>query len=91
MKHVFINGNRNGYTPEQCGGTMTVRELISYLEQFEDDQKVYMSNDNGYTYGSINESDFIDEEDECYVCVKCDAEYDCEEAAEKCCANKEEE
>ena len=63
---LFINGNRNGYDTEQCGRTMTVCELMAYLDQFDDDTPVYLKNDNGYTYGSIREEDFSDdfEEDE---------------------------
>ena len=50
---VFLNTNRTGYTPEQCGRTLTVRELIDELEQYNDDTKVYFKNDNGYTYGKL--------------------------------------
>ena len=57
---LIINANRNGYAPEQCGRTMTVAELMSYLEQFDDGLPVYLSHDNGYTYGSITEGDFED-------------------------------
>lgn len=59
---VYIEGRRDGYNPEQCGKTMTVGELIAYLEQFEEDAEVYLSNDNGYTYGSITESSFAEDE-----------------------------
>ena len=62
MEVLFIEGNRNGYTPEQCGTTMTVGELIRYLEQFDEDTPVYLRNDNGYTYGSISPQDFSDGE-----------------------------
>lgn len=55
---LFIEGNRNGYSPDQCGRTFTVGELINYLSQFEEDAPVYLRNDGGYTYGSIKESDF---------------------------------
>lgn len=65
MKKLIINANRNGYSPDQCGQTMTVAELIAYLEQFDEEAQVFLSHDNGYTYGSITERDFIDEcEDE---------------------------
>ena len=64
MTRLFIEGNRNGYSPKQCGETMTVSELITYLEQYEDDTRVYLRNDRGYTYGSINVWDFSDEEPE---------------------------
>ena len=67
MKALFIEGNRSGYTPEQCGDTLTVKELIKILGQFDDDSPVYIRNDNGYTYGHITEYDIntdenIDEE-----------------------------
>ena len=37
---------------------MTVGELINYLEQFDDDAKIYLRHDNGYTYGGITYSSF---------------------------------
>lgn len=58
---LFINGNRDGYSPEQCDRTMTVGELIEFLSDFNDDTLVMMKNDNGYTYGSIGYVDFEDE------------------------------
>lgn len=64
---IFIEGRRNGYSPDQCGRTMTVRELIDYLENnFDDDQEVFLDNDRGYTYGNITESSFsvVDEDSE---------------------------
>lgn len=60
---LYIDGRREGYNTEQCGRTLTVRELIEYLEQFDDDIKVYLRNDDGYTYGSITESSFTDSEE----------------------------
>ncbi len=60
MTKLIINAKRNGYAPDQCGRTLTVAELISYLEQFDDDIPVYLSHDSGYTYGSITEQDFED-------------------------------
>lgn len=61
---LFIEGRRNGYGPEQCGRTFTVRELIEWLDQFEDDTEVYLKNDNGYTYGNIDDYSFELEEQE---------------------------
>lgn len=57
-KVVFIEGRRNGYAPEQCGRTMTVAELQSFLDQFDEDAEVYLDNDNGYTFGSIDWESF---------------------------------
>ena len=61
-KAIFIEGRRNGYAPEQCGKTMTVAELINFLEQFDEDTEVYLNNDNGYTYGNIDEWSFEEAE-----------------------------
>ena len=61
---LYIEGRRNGYSPEQCGRTMTVGELIGFLEQFPEDAEVFINNDNGYTYGSITESSFEESDEE---------------------------
>ena len=63
MKALFIEGNRSGYAPEQCGRTLTVKELIEILGQFDDDSPVYIRNDKGYTYGHITEYDINTDED----------------------------
>ena len=57
MKALYIEGRRNGYGPDQCGRTLTVGELIAYLSEFDEDRPVYLRNDGGYTYGSIEEFD----------------------------------
>lgn len=61
---LFIEGRRTGYSPEQCERTFTVKELIEWLDQFEDDTEVYLKNDNGYTYGNIDDYSFELEEQE---------------------------
>lgn len=67
--YITFETKREGYAPNQCGNTMTVGELIQYLNQFDEDAKVFYSNDNGYTYGSIksyqiNENYEEDDDDE---------------------------
>lgn len=62
-KALFIDAKRMGYCPQQCGKTLTVRELISILEDFEEDRPVYLRHDNGYTYGSIVEYDISTQEE----------------------------
>lgn len=42
-----------GTRPASATGTMTVGELIDILSQYDEDQPVYIRNDNGYTYGSV--------------------------------------
>lgn len=60
MYYLMIEGRREGYGPDQLHRTMTVGELIAYLEQFDEETPVILSNDNGYTYGSITETSFED-------------------------------
>jgi hypothetical protein len=56
---LIINAKRNGYAPDQCGKTMTVGELMDYLEGLDPDGKIYLSHDKGYTYGSISQYDWV--------------------------------
>lgn len=63
MKVLFINGKRNGYGIEQCRKTLTVDELITVLQEYDEDTPVYLNN-NGYTYGSIREDDIYEDETE---------------------------
>ena len=55
MKYLKICGTREGYTIGQCDRTMTVGEFIDYLQNFDLNLPIYISHDNGYTYGSISE------------------------------------
>ena len=55
---------REGYGLDQIRRTMTVGELISFLSDFEEDTPVYLSFDNGYTYGGVTEDRFRDDEEE---------------------------
>ena len=61
---LTINAHREGYAPEQIASTMTVGELIEFLNNFDEDEKVYLSHDNGYTYGGITASRFEEVEEE---------------------------
>ena len=64
---VIINAMREVYSKEDVK-TMTVGELIDFLSQFNEDDKIILSHDNGYTFGGIRENlfeeDFEDEEDD---------------------------
>ena len=55
--YLTIEAKRSEYSVNQIYSTLTVAELIGILEQYEDDTPVYISNDNGYTYGGISYSD----------------------------------
>ena len=58
MDILIIDAKRTGYSPEQCGKTLTVGELIDVLSDYEEDTPIYLSHDNGYTYGNIRDWDF---------------------------------
>ena len=68
---IIIEAKREGYTIEQAENereAITVGELMRLLEDFDEDTKVYISNDNGYTYGSVTEyrirEDWVDEDED---------------------------
>ena len=67
---LIIEAKREGYTIEQAENerkAITVGELMQLLEDFDEDTKVYISNDNGYTYGSVTEyrirEEWVDEDE----------------------------
>jgi hypothetical protein len=64
MTKLIIAAEREGYSTDQIRRTMTVGELIAFLEQFDEDEPVYLSHDGGYTYGGITENRFEEIEDE---------------------------
>lgn len=55
---IYIDADRTGYSTNQVKSTMTVGELINYLEQFDEEAKIYLRHDNGYTYGGITYNSF---------------------------------
>ena len=62
MEALKIFGNRSEYSKlEAAKQSMTVGQLIDYLEQFDKDAKVIISNDGGYTYGYVN-THYIDDD-----------------------------
>ena len=58
MKKLVYNAFRDGYGVDQIRCTMTVSELIAFLSDYDEDTPMYLSFDNGYTYGGIVESRF---------------------------------
>ena len=68
---IIIEAKREGYTIEQAENereAITVGELMRLLEGFDEGTKVYISNDKGYTYGSVTEyrirEDWVDEDED---------------------------
>lgn len=67
---IIIKAKREGYSIEQAENereAITVGELMRLLEDFDEDTKVYISNDNSFTYGSVTEyrirEDWVDEDE----------------------------
>lgn len=57
---LVLEVSREGYAVDQIRNTVTVGELISVLEQYDDDTPIYVSHDNGYTYGGVH-TQWLDE------------------------------
>ena len=55
---LILNVEREGYALAQVRGTMTVGELAEFLEDFAEDTPVYLSFDQGYTFGGIRAGSF---------------------------------
>ena len=68
MAKLIIEANRDGYATDQIHKTMTVGDLITMLEQYDEDTPVYLGHDpqsyGWYTYGGITEGCFNEAEDE---------------------------
>lgn len=76
MKVLYIDAERQGYTPGQVYETCTVGDLADRLSRiasvYGDDTPVYLRHDGGYTYGGLTDwsfnvedcDDLDDEEDE---------------------------
>ena len=58
MDKLIYTTFREGYSLGQVRETMTVGELIAFLEGYDEDTPEFLSFDNGYTYGGITESRF---------------------------------
>ena len=64
MEKLVYSTFREGYGVDQISRTMRVGELISFLEDYDEDTPIYLSFDNGYTYGGIIEARFEENYDE---------------------------
>ena len=58
MEKLIYSTFREGYGTDQIRKTMTAGELIDFLSQYDENTPVYLSFDNGYTYGGITEERF---------------------------------
>lgn len=58
MKELILHTHRYGYGTDQIRRTMTVGELIEFLQDLDPDMPVYTGHDNCYTYGPVMEDMF---------------------------------
>ena len=61
---VIIEAVYTAYSPKEIRNTFTVAELMEALSQYDPDEKVVISNDNGYTYGGIGWNEISDDYNE---------------------------
>lgn len=59
-KALILEVEREGYGIDQVQYTMTVGDLIRLLEDYNEDTPIYVSHDNGYTFGGVKENNFDD-------------------------------
>lgn len=64
MKSLHIAVGREAYSPKDIGHTMTVGDLIDFLQEYDEDAKVFLSNDNGYAFCHIGYDSFTEHNDE---------------------------
>ncbi len=64
MEILILDTFREGYGIDQIKRTMTVGDLIAFLEEYDEETPVYLGFDNRYTYGGITEARFSYEERE---------------------------
>lgn len=61
---VVIGAERTAYSANDIRNTFTVAELIEALSQYDPNEKVVLSHDNGFTYGGITWDNISDEYEE---------------------------
>ena len=55
--HIYTS--RDAYSASDCiDKTMTVGELIDFLQDFDEETPIVLNFDGGYTYGYINSNRF---------------------------------
>lgn len=63
---LVFEAERSHYSIQQqedSGRTMTVGDLIGILQDFNEDDLIIISHDNGFTYGTLSTPDYYEKED----------------------------
>lgn len=61
MKYLFIEATNDSYRYEDVNNPMTVGLLKEILEEFDDGDRIILSFDRGYSFGSFHEIKTEDE------------------------------
>ena len=51
--NITFEAIREGYNKSQVGSPLTVGELKAFLEDYSDNTLIFLSHDNGYTFGTL--------------------------------------
>jgi hypothetical protein len=57
QKMILWNVANEVYSAEYVRDTLTVGELIDLLQQYDENEKIVLSFNRGYTYGDVHEND----------------------------------
>lgn len=62
MSYIKLEVSRDAYSPDQVYGSCTISELRDWCDDWDDDDVIILSHDNGYTYGglSLDDAEAID-------------------------------
>lgn len=61
MERLIVETEREGYGLDQIKKTMSVGELKNFLDDYDDETPIYLSFDNGYTFGGISSDKIIED------------------------------
>lgn len=61
---IYIKAPREGYSPAQIERTLTVGQLIDLLEGYDENTKVYLQHDEGYTYGGLTYDSIVEPQED---------------------------
>ena len=61
--NITFEAEREGYSKSQVWNPLTVGDLKTFLEDYADDTLIFLSHDNGYTFGTLRLNE-VEESDE---------------------------
>jgi len=58
MTELIIDAIVSGYSTDQIINTMTVEELRNFLKDFDNETKIFLSFNDGYSFGGLGKNNF---------------------------------